>query len=175
MRLAFAILFVCAFCTATNAQSRNSDQSIKLLEPLIGTWSKEWTIHQTEWTPKEEKATGTHTWEWVLDNQHIRETGTDSTGSKYMSMWSYNKSTMNYRVATFQSNGNSSQMIGSWDTETNTFIATNDLGNGVTMTVKYVLSDEDSLRFSFVARDDTGKTYFHLEGIGKRSDRSERP
>ena len=165
-----AVLFVSfACCGKTLAQSSNSDRPIKSLDPFIGTWNKEWTVHKAEWTPKEEKATGTHTWEWILGKRHMQESGKDSTGSEYLSIWSYDNSTKSFRVATFQSSGNSVQMNGEWDSQSRTFRTTNDVGNGVKMTATYVLKSKDLFDFSFVAKDDSEKLYFNLKGIGRRA------
>jgi hypothetical protein len=168
--VAAAILFLpIACCSPTLAQSPDSDRVMNRLDPFIGTWNKEWTVHQSEWTPKEEKATGTHTWEWILEKQHMQETGKDSTGSKYISIWSYDNESRSFRVATFQSSGNSQVMNGEWDSKSRTFTATNDLGNGVEMTATYVLKNKDLFEFSYVAKDSSGKIYFNLQGIGKRA------
>lgn len=161
-------LLVPLFCSASLAQSVDDEPSIRSLKPLIGTWNKEWTVYRSEWTPREEKATGTHTWKWILDQQHIQESGSDSTGSKYLSVWSFDTTSKRFQVATFQSSGSVFQMPGDWNSRSNTFTATRAVGNGVTMTAKYVLNNRDLFQFSFVAKDESGKIYFHLQGTGKR-------
>lgn len=161
-------LLVATFCSATIAQSEDQNVSIRSLEPFIGTWNKEWTVHRSEWTQKEEKATGTHTWKWILDKQHIQESGLDSNGSKYLSVWSFDNPSKSFRVATFQSSGSLFQMNGEWNSASNTFTGSHAIGNGVRMTAKYILKNKDLLEFSIVAKDDSGEIYFHLEGIGKR-------
>lgn len=121
------------------------------------------------WTPKEENASGTHTWEWILGKRHLQESGKDSTGIEYLSIWSYDNSTENFRVSTFQSNGNSIQMKGKWDSKSRTFSATNKVGDGVTMKATYVLKSKDLFEFSFVAKDESGNLYYNLKGIGRRA------
>jgi len=167
--VAVVIVFLPLMCCSTApGQAPDSDRAMNSLAPFIGKWNKEWTVHKSEWTPKEQQATGVHTWDWILEKQHMQETGKDSTGSTYISIWSYNKAARSYRVASFQSSGNSVLMNGQWDSKSRTFTATHEMPGGVKMTATYVLKNKDLFQFSYVATDNSGKIYFNLQGTGKR-------
>jgi hypothetical protein len=167
--VAVAVLFVSLTCCGTTvAPPVGPVATITSLDPLIGTWEKTWTEYPAAWTESESTKSGTHTWDWILSNSHLRELGKDSDGTEYLSVWSYDESVRGFKVSTFQSSGRTLQTIGSWDAESNTFRATGDLGNGITMTITYALKSEDSLEFSFTAKDSQGNLYYDLKGTGKR-------
>jgi hypothetical protein len=141
------------------------------LAPLgrfAGTWEKRFTIYKSEWSPSEQTKTGTHSCKWILDDRHLQETGRDSDGATYMSVYSYDVAGTAYRVSVFQSNGNAWQMSGKWDASSSTFTWMRELDDGIRMTASYQLVKADEFRFSFLAKKDDGKVYFRLEGTGKR-------
>jgi hypothetical protein len=135
---------------------------------FAGTWEKRFTIYKSEWTPTEQAKTGTHTCQWILDDRHLQETGRDSDGATYMSVYSYDVPGKTYRLAAFQSNGNAWHMSGTWDADASTFTWTREMGDGLRMTASYQLVKADEFKFSYLAKKEDGKVYFRLEGTGKR-------
>jgi hypothetical protein len=143
------------------------------LAPLgrfAGTWEKRFTIYKAEWTAEEQAKTGTHTAQWVLGGRHLQETGRDSDGSSYMSVYSYDAGAKAYRLSGFQSDGSAWQMTGGWDAATSTLTWSRDLDGGVRAVATYKFAGPDEFQFSYVAKDGAGKVYFRLEGTGKRTE-----
>jgi hypothetical protein len=88
------------------------------LAPLgrfAGTWEKRFKIYKSKWSPTELTTTGTHSCKWILDDRHLQETGRDSDGATYMSIYAYDETGKASRMSVFQSNSNTWQMSGKWD------------------------------------------------------------
>lgn len=162
------VLLASGGCNRTSDPAQEIEDSLAGLTPFIGTWEKEWTSYQAEWTPAETKASGTHTWKWILDKRHIQEFGQDSTGTTYQSIWSFDDDSRSFRVETVQSGQEPFSMVGEWNPSSNSLTAVQDMGDGIKLTATYLLKNKDLFEFRFLAKDQTGKVYLHLEGIGKR-------
>jgi hypothetical protein len=141
---------------------------------LAGTWEKRFTIYKSEWSPVEQSKTGTHSCRWILDCHHLEETGRDSDGSTYLSIYSYDVAAKAYRLSAFQSNGSTWQMSGRWDPETSTFTLSRELDGGIRVTASYQLVGPDGFKFSYTAKNGNGKVYFRLEGTGRRVEAGKR-
>jgi hypothetical protein len=148
--------------------SSEGKSALAPLDRFAGTWKKRFTIYKSEWSPAEETKTGTHSCKWILDDRHLQETGRDSDGATYMSVYSYDVAGKTYRLSVFQSNGDTWQMSGKWEASSSTFTWTRELDDGIQMTASYQLVKADELKFSFLAKKEDGKVYFRLEGTGKR-------
>jgi hypothetical protein len=140
------------------------------LAPLgrfTGTWEKRFTIYKSEWAPEEQTKTGTHSCKWILNDSHLQETGRDSDGTAYMSVYSYDAEAKAYRVSVFRSNGSTWQMSGKWDAESSTFTWSQELGEGIRLTARYQLVTPDEFKFSYLAKKSDGRVYYRVEGTGK--------
>jgi len=168
----FVVFLVVGLLPAGAAYAEEPSPDLKsALAPLgrfAGSWEKRFTIYKSEWSPEEQVRTGTHSCKWILDERHFQETGRDSDGATYISIYSYDAGTKAYRMSVFQSNGNSWQMTGKWDAGSNTFTWSRKMDDGIRMTSSYQLVSPDEFKFNFVAKKDAGKVYFRLEGTGKR-------
>jgi hypothetical protein len=146
---------------------RDVKAALAPLDRLKGTWEKRFTFYKSEWTPKEEERTGTHSCQWILNDRYLQESGRDSDGATYLTIYSYDSSAKAYRVSAFRSDGNTWQMTGKWDAETSTFTWSHKLSDSISMEGKYQFLNPNEFKFSYITKGD-GKLYFHLEGTGKR-------
>ena len=174
----FALLLPGAMLWGPGASAQEPSPDLKpALAPLgrfVGTWEKRFTIFKSEWSPTEQAKTGTHSCKWILDERHLQETGRDSDGSTYMSVYSYDAEAKAYRVSVFRSNGSTWQMSGKWDAESSTFTWSQELGDGIRLTVVYRLVTPDEFKFSYVAKKSDDKVYYRVEGTGKRVEASKK-
>jgi hypothetical protein len=138
------------------------------LARFLGTWEKRFTIYKSEWAPEEQTRTGTHSCKWILNDRHLQESGRDSDGTAYLSVYSYDAEARAYRVSVFRSNGSTWQMSGKWDAESSTFTWSQELGAGIRLTAWYRLVTPDEFQFSYLARKSDGKVYYRVEGTGRR-------
>lgn len=166
--LTLTISLMTVFAT-TSADAQKPDHAkLEHLNRLVGTWEKKFTLYKSEWTPEEQTRTGTHTCTRVLENSHLQETGKDSDGGTYITMYSYDSATMSYRASTFQSTGNSWQMKGTWSDDTNTFTWSHEVMPGVQMIGRLQFTAPDQYKFSWFAKDKDSNVLFRLEGTGSR-------
>jgi Protein of unknown function (DUF1579) len=141
---------------------------------LAGTWEKRSTIYKSEWSPEEQAKTGTHSCQWILNDRHLQETGRDSDGTAYMSVYSYDAEAKAYCVSVFRSNGSTWQMSGKWDAKSSTFTWSQELADGITLTALYRLVSPDEFKFSYIAKMGDDKVYYRVEGTGKRVEASKK-
>jgi hypothetical protein len=154
-----AILVVAAVAASTTAQEPSPDlrSALAPLGRLAGTWEKRFTIFKSEWSPEQQTKTGTHECKWILVDSHLQETGRDSDGSAYMSVYSYDAVAKEYRASVFQSNGRTEQMSGKWDAASSTFTWSQEVGEGIRMIGTYHFIKPDEFRFSYIAKKEEGK------------------
>jgi len=105
-----AAFLVCGNQLTSNsfiAQERSPELKSRLepLGRLVGTWEKRWTVYKSEWSAEEQVKTGTHTSKWILNDRHLQTNGQDSDGSSYLSIYSYDPATQEYKSFAFQSTG----------------------------------------------------------------------
>lgn len=143
-----------------------------LLEPLKqfeGSWTKKFTVHKSPWVNEAHTETGAHVAKWVLDQRHLQEIGKDSDGSTYMSFYSYDAETRDYRLSIFTSAGSVWQFAGKWDPAAKTFLWTRTMPDGVRMTATYQFVRPDEVKFRYVAsKKDGAEILFQLDGVGQR-------
>jgi hypothetical protein len=150
------------------ACAQDEDSPVEPLRKFSGTWEKQFTIYRSEWMPEQQAKTGRHSSRMILNDKHMQETGRDSDGSSYLTIYSYDDAGKEYRTSTFRSTGESWQMQGQWDARTNTLTLARQLDKVIRMKATYRFLSPNEFQFSYVAQDDAGKVYFRLEGTGKR-------
>ena len=166
---AFLLVFLLAGQIVSGQESAPDIKSaLAPLSRFTGTWEKQFTIYKSEWSPEEQTKSGTHTGAWILDERHLQETGRDSDGRNYMSVYSYDAAAKAYRASVFQSNGNTLQMSGQWDAESNTFTWSHEVADGIRMVGTYKFVKPDQFNFSYIAKNQDNKVFFRLEGTGTR-------
>jgi hypothetical protein len=174
----FPMVLLGALLSGPGASTQEPSPALKsALAPLgrlAGTWEKRFMIYKSEWATEEQTRTGTHSCQWILNDRHLQETGRDSDGTAYMSVYSYDAEAKAYRVSVFRSNGSTWQMSGTWDAESSTFTWSQELGEGIRLTASYRLVKPDEFRFSYLAKKSDGKVYYRVEGTGKRVEASKK-
>jgi hypothetical protein len=174
----FPMVLLAVLLSGPGASAQDPSPDLKsALAPLgrlVGTWEKRFTIFKSEWAPEEQVKTGTHSCQWILNDSHLQETGRDSDGAAYMSVYSYDAEAKAYRVSVFRSNGSTWQMSGKWDAKSSTFTFSQELADGIRLTVLYRLVTPDEFKFSYIAKKSDGKVYYRVEGAGKRVEASKK-
>ncbi len=151
--------------SATDAKS-----AIAELNRFQGTWEKQFTIYKSEWSPVEQTKSGTQTDAWILDDHHLQETGQDSDGQNFMTVYSYDVAAKAYRASVFLSDGDSWQMTGQWDAQSSTLTWKREVGDGILMTGTCTFLTPDQFKFGWIAKGKDNKELFRLEGTGTRRD-----
>lgn len=141
---------------------------LKILERFAGTWDTKTTNKVAEWTPKEERTTGTTTNKWVLGGRFMQCQGKDSLGVEFIGKWTYDTQKKAYRTWFFNSAGTALEWSGTWDEDAKAFVVTNDLSNGITGTLTMHVVDKDTVAWSSDAKDADGKVYHAMEGRWSR-------
>lgn len=166
--LLIAVL-VCAGCyfaspCHSSAQPPAKPPELKVLERFIGKWKIETISKPAEWTPKEERFTGTSTNEWVLDGWFQHHKVKDDQGTEGIELLTFDPRMKTYRYWSFFSNGLIKEMTGEWDEKSKTFTTKADIGNGITVVGKMHFIDSDNRESTVVAKDAAGKVYLDLRG-----------
>lgn len=141
---------------------------LKVLERLVGRWNSETVSRVAEWTPKETRATGVLTREWVLDGRFVQENSKQSDTDAIV-MFTYDSSKKEYRWWMFNAKGHAMEMAGQWDEPSKTFSFKADLGNGLVNTSTMHFIDNDMHKWRASVKDRQGKLYFDAEGTCKRT------
>lgn len=169
--LAILVVFLLTGHSVSGQESEaDAKSAIAELNRFKGTWEKQFTIYKSEWSPSEQTKSGTQTDAWILDDHHLQETGRDSDGMNYMTVYSYDVAAKVYRASVFQSNGNTWQKSGQWDAQSSAFTWTHELGDGIRMIGTYKFVTPDQFKFSYMAKGKENKELFRLEGTGTRRD-----
>ena len=166
-----AIFVAIAFMTInTNSfgQTPTPTDAHKVLDRFEGTWEKKITRHPTINDDRETKTTGRQVNKWVLDEKHMHESGTDSDGLKYISMFSYDENRKKFKVASFQNNGFSNELVAEWDAKSNCLTGTGSVGTGLTLTTKHMFTADDAFNVTIVVTDQDGNKHLDISVSAKR-------
>lgn len=167
-------LFIAIHClvfSAAAARSAEPDPSkpteLKVLDRLVGKWDSESVSRVAEWTPKEVRATGVLTREWVLEGRYVQETN-QQTDADAMVMFTYDTSKRAHRSWLFNSQGINIETSGQWDEKTQTLTSTSELANGLSNTATIQFLDADTHKWTAIVKDGQGKVFFDAGGTCTR-------
>ena len=113
-----SVAFFAAVAQAADPET-SKPAELKVLERLVGKWDSESVSRVSEWTPKEGRAKGVLTREWVLNGRYVQETSKQSDADAIV-MFTYDTAKSAYRWWLFNSHGNNFDMSGKWDEKTQT-------------------------------------------------------
>jgi hypothetical protein len=173
MRAIAITLPVLAFATfsaavkADDASKRSSE--LQVLDRFVGTWAQTFTLRKTEWTPEEKRGTGTFSSAWILGDQFVQETGQKADGNSHLTLYTYDKKQKSYRMWYFASSGQTGEVAGKWDADSNTLVWKWEVPNGLTGTGTHHFLNDDTYEFSTVIEDESGKVFFHRVGTSTRT------
>ena len=151
----------------SDPENANLDRALEPLKRLVGTWEKVITVYEPGTSDIAQSKSGTHTAEWILNNQHIQEKGADSDGLQYLSITTFDSNSNEYRNSIFQSNGNSLLMTGNWDETRSTFTWTSKDDSNTKIVATYEFIGTDRVRFKFTTDNDSGEIIL-ASGTGTR-------
>lgn len=142
-----------------------SPPELKTLERMVGKWSDEGVMKAAVWTPEEVRFKSDSEKFWILGGKCVFSESknaiflrTYSAAEKAVKMWHFNAA------------GYVHEWTGNWDDGKKTLTLKTDLdGNPTVSSVfKHTLTDKDTISWSAIATDRTGKVYHHVEGTAKR-------
>ncbi len=162
-----AVNFWVFAAAVAHAAEPEKPAELKVLDRLVGKWDSESVSKVAEWTPKEGRAKGVLTREWVLDGRYVQETSKQSDGDA-MVMFTYDTSKRAYRWWMFNSHGNNIDMAGQWNEKTQTLTCTSELGNGLTNISTIHFLDADTHKWTAIVKDGQGKVFFDAGGTCTR-------
>lgn len=140
---------------------------LKLLDQFKGTWRYEFAVHKSEWTPEENKGTGTFTCQWTVGDRYMEEKGTESDGSSHLKLYAFDTEARVFRAWWFHSAGIFNEGTGKWDAAKRTFTFTTPRPNGSTGTSTMHFVDDNTVEWDVIFKDDT-KVCFHSSGKSVR-------
>lgn len=137
----------------------------KVLERWVGMWETEAVFNRAEWTPKENKVTGTVTCKAILGGKFIEEVGRSlGEDTEHRVLFGYDPHKKVYRHWFFDSQGNSSDLDGKWNETTSTMQWKRDLGDGMTSEAETRFIDENTCEWTMVIKGRGGKVYLDAQG-----------
>jgi phage terminase large subunit-like protein len=155
-----AIVIALAAATAT-AQPPPKPPELQVLDRTAGTWDFVLTAKKAEWTPNENKSTGTSVNEWVLDGRFM-EHRTKFDKSESVMMMTYDANKKAFRQWAYDSQGYANEATGQWDEKTQTLTFTGNLNENVTAVTTMRFVDKDTREATMVAKDKSGKVYLDI-------------
>lgn len=161
-----SLVFVAALAQAAE-QDTPKPSELKMLERLVGKWDSESVSRVAEWTPKEGRAKGVLTREWVLDGRYVQEMSKQSDADAIV-MFTYDTAKSAYRWWLFNSHGHNIEMSGQWDEKSQTLTCTSELENGLTNTATIHFLDADTHKWTAIVKDGQGKIFFDAGGTCTR-------
>lgn len=144
-----------------------SPPELKTLERMVGKWSDEGVMKAAVWTPEEVRFKSDSEKFWILGGKCVFSESknaiflrTYSAAEKAVKMWHFNAA------------GYVHEWTGNWDDGKKTLTLKTDLdGNPTVSSVfKHTLTDKETISWSAIATDRTGKVYHNVEGLSKRRD-----
>ena len=174
-RYLMSVLIMASLLAGTSSHSLSEEQRSgglsseqKVLDRFLGDWQQTFTIFEAEWTPNENRGTGTFSSTRILGGQFVQETGKKADGDSHLTLYTYDKKRKSYRMWYFASSGQAGEVAGTWDAKTNTLIWKWDAANGLAGTGTHHFVNDDTYEYSTVIKDKSGKVFFHREGKSTR-------
>ena len=143
---------------AAKPAERSAEQ--KVLDFLAGDWKTTFTPAKSPENPKPVSQTATQSVVRVLDGRFILQ----NEKASWLTLTTYDMRRKCYRMWFFHSNGFTSEYTGKWDAKTRTLTWLSDQGNGGTSGFKIQYPDDNTIKWSFVAKDPDGKAVSQTKG-----------
>lgn len=142
-----------------------SPPELKTLERMVGKWSDEGVTKAAVWTPEETRFKSVSENFWTLGGKCIFQQSKDA-----IFLTTYSAAEMAVKMWHFNAAGYVHEWTGNWDDGKKTLTLKTDLDGHPTVSsvFKHTITDEDTISWSAIATDRTGKVYHHLEGTAKR-------
>jgi hypothetical protein len=149
---------------ACAAEPTGAAPESKVLARWLGTWECRAVFKRAQWNPEERRITETKTCKWILGGKFLEETGRSQEPKReYRAISGYDAQRAVFRSWLFDSEGNTSEWIGTWDGETTTMTWTSDLDIGVDARMLSRFVGPDNYEITVIVKDKTGKTLMHVQ------------
>ena len=148
---------------AAPAKPAEPSAELKVLYRFVGNWRGETKVHETRWTPREIRGTNTTSCTPVLGGRFTLNRTRTSNGESSLTLATYDVHRKVYRLWWFSSTGEPGEWQGKWDAETKTMTWRSEDDDGVTSVAKSWYVDDDTAKWTVVAKDRDGQTRFSME------------
>jgi hypothetical protein len=150
-------------------------QELKVLNRFLGTWDTDMVAKKSEWTPKEVNSKGMSKFEWMLDGRFMssqsKSTGPDKVES--FQLMTYHPGDKKFFLWFFDSNGMVSEAQGQWDADNQILTWKSDIDENLASTNQVRFTDRETIDWTMMVKDKTGKVYLDLRGKMKRRKKEE--
>ncbi|MDP6557798.1 MAG: DUF1579 family protein [Pirellulaceae bacterium] len=141
----------------------------QLLDQLLGNWTQTTTTHPAAWTPQKKESTGSHSCTRILNGRFVYQKNLEADGSTHLHFYTYDAERKQYRRRYFNSTGTTSEATGTWNSDAKTMTWQSNVGNGLTNTATSHFVDSDTIQWSAIVKDQSGKIFFHVDGKSTRA------
>jgi hypothetical protein len=159
--LSFILLTLALPLLANAAEPAEQSAEAKVLARWLGTWNVDAVWKPAKWSPDGLILKETKVVERTLNGHFLQERITNDKWTGRI-IYHFNKAKKAYQFWYFNSNGDTSEWIGTWDEKATTMTWTSDLGNGVEATMVTRFVDEDKYEFNIVAKNKAGEMFLDI-------------
>lgn len=153
---------------ATTKDFSDRTAELKVLDRFLGTWTTEYRMPKSEWTPEEKRGSAELVYTRELDGQFIRERGTHSDQTTATLLLTFDADKQNYRGWWFNSLGQTNESTGRWDEKSSTLFWTGVEPNEFKGTSQHQFVGSDKFDWKVLVQDQQGVAMFRMEGASLR-------
>jgi len=141
----------------------------KVFDHYPGNWRQTATSFKSEWTPNETQLSFAASCARILDGRFVEMVLKGPGFPEHLILKTYDAQRDSYRRWDFNANGQTSESIGKWDAAAKTMTWSHTTDDGLTNTITDRHVDADTLEWSMVIKDRSGKVFLHMEGKATRA------
>jgi len=161
-----SVAFAMGAVVAENAAAEVPDSlsaELKVLHKRVGNWQGATTVHKTMWTPEEIRGSNISSCVAILGDRFTLNRTEASNGESDLALVTYDEQRKCYRMWWFGSTGQCIESQGQWDRRTETMTLRSENDRGVTSVVKAWYPDDNTAKWTVVARNRSGDIGFSME------------
>jgi hypothetical protein len=137
------------------------------LQHYVGRWRGDVSVESAGVEPQ--RYTQDNTFEWILGERFLQESGTGSNGSAFIGLWSRDAATGKYRAYYFMApTGEVVVLSHEWHDSKKSFVGSADLGGGVRMLAEDRFHGPDEYEWTITVQDSSGKILTRMHGHERR-------
>jgi hypothetical protein len=161
--------------SAFGQQSRQKPKELEILGHFVGAWTTEVTSKPAVWTPEEKKFRTSNHAEFVLDGWFLQQievnhvVGDPDKVTKSLFIWTFEPQIEKFVGWTFQSSGNITKAIGTWDATTQTLTHNYaEVPPNTTSQLTQTFPNNNTINGTLVCTGNDGTKLFDMEWTRKR-------
>jgi tetratricopeptide (TPR) repeat protein len=155
----------------TSLQATAADSpppQMEIFQAMIGNWEDEVVSKPAEWTPNETRIKTSSRATAILNGHVVQNSVYDADGQMLgIQLLKYDPEKQAYRQWHFDSRGVFVEATGQWDAASKTLTLTSE-AHGITGVTTLRFVDQNTMPWSVVSKDKSGKIYLNMEGKATR-------